>query len=91
MMRRLLGATLICAAIVTAAVALAVFGPPTKHLPSPPPRTVGNTTYVTVTVEVTPTRYFVLPVLAMLALGIILLVLPQSKRPPTSSPPSSGE
>ncbi len=91
MMQRLLGAALICAAVVTAAVALAVFGPPTKHLPSPPPRTVGNTTHVTVTLEVTPTRYFVLPVLATLALGIVLLVLPQSKRQPTSSTPSPGE
>ena len=78
--RRFFGLMLVCAAIATSAVTLVLFGPPSRHLPTPPPRTVGNVTYLYSKVEVTPTAYLVLPILAMFALGILLLVLPQSKQ-----------
>ncbi len=79
-MKRTIGILLVATAVIVAVIALSVFGLPVKHLPSPPPRTVGNTTYVTVTVEPTPTRYFVLPVLALAAGGVALLVWPRPKR-----------
>ena len=91
-MRRFFGLMLVCAAIATGAVTLVLFGPPIRHLPTPPPRTVGNVTYLYSKVEVTPTAYLVLPILAILAmfaLGILLLVLPQSKQQSASSLPSS--
>ncbi len=80
-MPRIIGILLIAAAVIITVVALALFGPPTKVLPSPPPRTVGNTTTVYSNVEVTPSRYFVLPVLALAAGGVALLVWPRPKRP----------
>ncbi len=89
LMRRIFGLMLLCAAITISAVALLLFGPPTRHLPTPPPRTVGNVTYALSKVEVTPTAYLVLPTLAMFGLGILLLVLPHSKQQSASSLPPS--
>ena len=80
-MGRTIGILLVATAVIVAAIALSLFGLPVRHLPSPPPRTVGDTTYVTVTVESTPTRYLVLPVLTLAAGGVVLLVWPRPKRP----------
>ena len=79
-MKRTIGILLVATAVIVAVIALSLFGLPVKHLPSPPPRTVGNTTYVSSTVEVTPTWYFVLPVLALAAGGVALLAWPRPQR-----------
>ena len=93
-MRRLVGLILICVSIATALVALVIFGPTTRLLPSPPPQTVGNVTQSYSNVEVTPAAFpvlpLLLPLLAVFALGIVLLVLPRPKRrdlPPSGDAP----
>ncbi len=77
-MRRLLGLILICVSIASTFVAVVLFGPPIRHLPGPPPQPVGDVSYVS-DVEVTPIAFLFLPLLAVFALGIVLLVLPQPK------------
>ncbi len=83
-MRRLVGLILICVSIATAFVALVIFGPTTRVLPSPPPQTVGDVTQHYANIEVTPAAFpvlpLLLPLLAVFALGIVLLVLPRSKQ-----------
>ncbi len=81
-MRRLVGLILICVSIATAFVALVIFGPPIRYLSSP--------TYTYWSVEVIPAALWVLPVLAVFALGVVLLVLPRPKRrdlPPSGDAP----
>ncbi len=92
-MRRLVGLILICVSIATALVALVIFGPTTRLLPSPPPEPGGNVAHV-VDVEVTSAAFLVLPLLlpllAVFALGIVLLVLPRPKQrdlPPSGDAP----
>ncbi len=88
-MRRLVGLILICVSIATSSVALFIFGSPIRYLPGTPPEPGGNVAYV-VDVEVTATAFFVLPLLAVFALGIVLLVLPRPKRrdlPPSGDAP----
>jgi hypothetical protein len=79
-MQRTIGILLLVAAVIVTVVALALFGPPTKILPSPPPRTVGNTTSVVVSLESTPSSYFVFPVGALVCTGVVLIVWPRPKR-----------
>ncbi len=78
-MRRLVGLILICVSIATALVALVLFGPPIRYLPGPPPQPGGHVAYV-FDVEVTSTAFLALPLLAVFAFGIVLLVLPWPKR-----------
>ena len=76
-MQRLIGITLVAAAVILAVLALLLFGVPTRQLPAPPPRTVGGNTVVYSNVEVRPSAVFVVPVLALLGAGTVLLVLPR--------------
>ena len=89
-MLRLLGVMLICVSIAMASVALVIFGPPIRHIPGPPTRTVGNVTHSYSNVERTLTAHLVAPLLAVFASGVVLLVLPRPKRrdlPPTGGAP----
>ena len=75
-------------------MALVIFGPTTRVLPSPPPQTVGDVTQLYANVEVTPAAFpvlpLLLPLLAVFVVGVILLVLPQPKQreiPPDGDAP----
>ena len=78
-MRRLVGLILICVSVASTYLAVVLLGPPIRHFPGPPPEPGGDIAYVS-DFEVTSTAFLALPLLAVFAFGIVLLVLPWPKR-----------